>query len=330
MTAPFEWLNYHHLLYFWLTAREGGLGPAAERLRLSPPTLSAQIHALEDALGEKLFQKDGRRLALTEMGRVVYRYAEEIFSLGRELQDTVKGRPTGRPMKFTVGVDDAVPKMIVRLLLSPAETLTPPVQLVCREAHPERLVVDLLSHSLDAVLSDAPAPSRSGQRVFSHVLGECGMTVFGAPALAKRYREGFPRSLDGAPFLIPTEGATSRRALDAWFGELEVRPEIVGEFDDSALMKAFGHGGSGLFAAASVLGDEIERQYGVRPLGPAGSIRARFYLITAERKLKHPAVVAISEAAKDDVFGDGQVLSERHPRAKRSDVARDRKRRKPA
>ncbi len=308
--TPLEWLNYHHLLYFWLVAREGGLAPAAAKLRLAPPTVSGQVHALEDALGEKLFVKQGRKLALTEMGRVVLRYAEEIFSLGRELLDTVKGRPTGRPIKFTVGVDDAVPKLIVRLLLAPAQALSTPVHLVCREDHLERLVGDLASHTLDAVISDGPAASRPGVRVFSHLLGECGVSVFGAPRLAARYRVGFPESLDGAPFLLPTESA-SRRGLDAWLRAHDIRPEIVGEFDDSALAKVFGQAGSGLFTAPSVLEDEVERKHEVRALGKAEGLVARFYLITAERRLKHPAVVAISEAAKNDVFADVPALSRR-------------------
>jgi LysR family transcriptional activator of nhaA len=322
--AAFEWLNYHHLLYFWMVAREGGLSPAAARLRLSPPTLSGQIRALELSLGEKLFQKDGRKLALTEMGRVVYRYAEEIFSLGRELLDTVRGRPTGRPIRFNVGIDDAVPKMVTRLLLLPAQRLSPPLQLVCREDHVERLVTDLAAHGLDAVLSDGPAAPRAGVRVYNHLLGECEVAIFGVPQLARRYATRFPRSLDGAPFLLPTEPAATRRGLDDWMARHDIRPTVVAEFDDSALLKTFGQGGDGLFAAPNVLADEIERQHHVKRLGVAEGLTARFYLITAERRLKHPGVVAISEAAKNDLFAEAPAISERAPEARTKGSSRGR------
>lgn len=298
-----EWLNYHHLLYFWLVVREGGLAPAAAKLRLSPPTVSAQVHALEEALHERLLEKRGRKLELTGVGRVVFRYADEIFTIGRELQDSLKGRPSGRPLRLVVGVADAVPKLIARRLLSPAQSLDQAVQLVCREDHSERLLSALALHDLDVVLTDSPAQAKGGGvRVFSHLLGECGVSFFATRALARKLRPGFPGSLDGAPALLPTESVVLRRQLESWFERQRVRPAVVGEFDDSALLKAFAQDGVGFFASPSVIATEIERQYGVVCIGQAEGLREKFYAITAERRLRHPAVVAISEAAHREVF----------------------------
>jgi LysR family transcriptional activator of nhaA len=305
MIGSVEWLNYHHLLYFWLVAREGGLAPAAQMLRLSPPTVSAQIHALEDALGEALFFKEGRRLALTEMGRVVYRYAEEIFTLGRELQDAVKGRPTGRPVSLTVGIADAVPKIIARRLLQPAQELDQAVRLVCREDDPERMLADLAVHALDAILTDRPASATptASVRVFSHLLGESDVSLFATPKLASRLKGGFPDSLTGAPVLLPTPATLLRRMLEQYFESVDVRPSIVGEFDDSALLKAFAQDGVGFFASPSIIATEVEAQYGVKRFARLPKVRERFYALTAERRLKHPAVIAISEGAKHELFG---------------------------
>ncbi len=304
-----EWLNYHHLLYFWLVAREGGLAPAAAALRLSPPTVSAQIHALEDALGEALFVKEGRRLALTEMGRVVYRYAEEIFTLGRELQDAVKGRPTGRPAVLRVGIVDAVPKLIAMMLLQPARQLDENIRLVCREDDPERMLADLAVHALDAILTDKPAsaPHSASVRVYSHLLGESDVTLFAAPPLAKRLRAGFPGSLTGAPVLLPTPSTLLRRALEQYFESVDVRPDVVGEFDDSALLKSFAQDGAGFFASPTIIATAVERQYGVKRFARIPKVRERFYALTAERRLKHPAVVAISDAARHELFAKGHA-----------------------
>jgi LysR family transcriptional activator of nhaA len=212
-----EWLNYHHLLYFWLAAREGGVSRAADELRLSQPTVSAQIHALEEAFGEKLFRREGRTLALTDVGRVVYRYADDIFSLGRELLDTVRDRPTGRPLRITVGIVDVVPKLVAYELVKPIFGIGVPVRVVCREGKADRLLAELALHEIDVVLADAPASPRVGVRVFHHQLGECGVTFFAAPALARRHRRRFPKSLDGAPFLLPAETTALRaRMLKPW------------------------------------------------------------------------------------------------------------------
>lgn len=293
-----EWLNYHHLLYFWLVAHEGGVGKAAAKLRLSHPTVSGQIHALEDVLGEKLFAREGRRLVLTDMGRVVYGYADEIFALGRELLDTVKGRPTGRPLRLVVGIAEVVPKLVAKRLIDPARALAEPIRMICREDKADRLVVDLAAGGLDVVLTDSPLPPGGRVRAFNHLLGESEVVVFGTPALAARHRRGFPGSLDGAPMLLPAEGTALRRSLDAWFDAHRVRPRVEGEFDDAALLKAFGQDGAGLFPASAAIEAEVRRQYEVEAVGRISGVREAYYAISAERRLKHPAVVAISTAAR--------------------------------
>lgn len=297
-----EWINYHHLLYFWVVAREGGLVAAGKVLRLSHPTISAQVHALEDQLGEKLFSKVGRKLALTEMGHLVFRYAEEIFTLGREMVDTVKGRATGQPLRLNVGIAEVVPKLLVRRLLQPALSLPDPVRLVCYEAPLDDLLAELASHRLDLVISDAPVPSGSTVRAFTHPLGETGVSFFGTPSLVKTYKRGFPRSLDGAPVLLPLENLTLRRALNHWFDRHDVKPRVVAEFEDSALLKAFGADGIGLFPAPTVVEDAIRAQYGVELLGRVKEVKERFYAISIERRLRHPAVLAISGGARAETF----------------------------
>ena len=299
--AAMEWLNYHHLRYFWAAVREGSVTRASEKLHISQPAVSTQIRGLEQALGEKLFTRSGRTLALTEAGQVVYRYAEEIFGLGTELMETLKGRPTGRPARLTVGIVNVIPKLIAYKLLEPAFKLPEPVRVECREDRPERLLAELATHGLDLVLADAPAGASVRVRAFSHLLGECGVSIFGAERLSKAHRRGFPRSLDGAPFLLPTADSTLRRLLDDWFEAQGIRPRIVGEFEDSALLKVFGQSGAGLFAMPSAIDAEVRSQYEVRLVGRV-ELRERFYAITVERRLKHPAVVAISEAARRELF----------------------------
>lgn len=296
-----EWLNYHHLLYFWVVAREGGLGPASRELRLAPPTLSGQIRLLEESLGEKLFEHSGRRLRLTDIGTEVYRYANEIFSLGGELLATLRGRTTERVRRLRVGVVDVMPKILVRHLLEPALHLPEPVQLVCYEDSYERLLAELALHALDVVLADQPPPPNSAVRVYSHLLGESGVTFFGAGCHAK-LRRGFPGSLDGAPMLLPLPGSPMRRALEQWFASHAVRPRLVGEFEDSALLKVFGADGLGVFASTSVVDAQVRKQYEVSVIGHAPEIKERFYAISMERRLKHAAVIAISEAARSDLF----------------------------
>lgn len=297
-----DWLNYHHLLYFWVAAREGGLVAAGKVLRLSHSTLSAQIHALEEQLGEKLFAKVGRRLMLTETGKVVYRYAEEIFTLGREMTDTVKGRASGRLLRLDVGVVDVVPKNVVRRLLQPALELAEPVRLVCYEDSYQQLLSDLSLQSVDIVIADAPVPPGSTVRAFNHLLGETGVGLFATKPLVSKYKPQFPRSLDGAPLLLPLEHLPLRRALEQWFERHEVKPRTIAEFEDSALLKAFGADGVGIFPAPMVVAQEIARQYGVQLLGRADGVQERFYAITAERRLKNAAIVAICAAARQDLF----------------------------
>ena len=296
-------LNYNHLYYFWVVAREGGIARACEVLELTQPTISAQLRALERALGEKLFQKSGRGLALTEMGHVVFKYASEIFSLGREMLDTLQSRPTGRPIHFAAGIADIVPKIIAHRILEPALRMVESVQMVCREDKPDRLLAELALHELDMVLSDSPVGASGPLRAFSHLLGECGVSVFGTAELAAKHRKGFPGSLQGVPFLAPGGGAALRRRLDQWFESRAVRPRIVGEFDDNALLNSFGARGEGLFVGPSVIEQDIVKQFQVRCLGPLDGVRERFYAITAERRLKNPAVLAITEAARRKLFG---------------------------
>ena len=297
-----NWLNYHHLLYFWTVAREGSIARACTLLHLTQPTISGQLRSLEKALGAKLFERAGRNLVLTETGRVVYRYAGEIFSLGRELQDTLKGRPVGRSPRLLVGIADALPKLITYRILEPALRLPEPMQIVCHEGPPERLLAQLAVHELDVVLADAPVSPVTKIRAFNHLLGECGVSLFGTAKLVAARRRGFPQSLNGAPFLLPMEDTSLRRSLDQWFEAVGIRPLVRGEFSDSAALKVFGQTGVGIFAAPSAVEDEVRRQYRVRVLGRVESIRERFYVISTERKLRHPAVAAITEVARRQLF----------------------------
>jgi LysR family transcriptional activator of nhaA len=297
-----EWLNYHHLLYFWTVAKEGSIARASEKLRLTQATISAQISSFERTLGEKLFNRIGRRLVLTETGRVAFRYADEIFTLGREFMDTLKGRPTGKPLRFRVGIADVLPKLIAQRLLEPAFQISQPLRVVCHEGKTDSLLAQLILHELDLVLTDSGVDSGVKVKAFNHLLGECGLSIFAAPKIAAQYRREFPRSLDGAPFLLPTDNTAMRRSLNQWFDHEKIQPVIIGEFEDSALLKVFGQLGKGLFAAPSVIDSEVEQQYGVQLVGRLAHIRERFYAISVERKLKHPAVIAICESAKKELF----------------------------
>lgn len=298
-----EWLNYHHLLYFWVVAKEGTIAAACKELMLAQPTISSQIRALENALGEKLFRRRGRYLVLTDAGRVVYRYADEIFSLGRELMGTLKGRPSGSPVRFSVGVADVLPKLVAYQLLAPALRLPERIRLVCYESTQAALLAKLAIHELDLVLSDSPVRPDARVRAYNHLLGECGVSIFGTKAMAQSYRRRFPASLDGAPFLLPTRSTALRRELDHWFEAEGIRPAVIGEFDDSALLKAFGQAGAGMFAAPNVIETDFRRQYGVQAIGRVGSVKERFYAVSVERKVKHPAVIAIADAARAKLFG---------------------------
>ncbi len=297
-----DWLNYHHLLYFWVVAREGSITRACTQLHLAQPTISSQLRKLEASIGEKLFQRVGRNLVLTETGQLVFRYADDIFALGQELTDVLRERPTGSPLRFYVGVADVVPKLIAFRLLEPALHLPEPVQLTCEEGKLDYLLMELAGHRFDVVLSDQPLGAMVQVRAYSHSLGQCGVSVFGTTALARQYRAKFPQSLDGAPLLVPMRNTSLRRAMDQWFDSVEIQPNVVGEFEDSALLKVFGTAGVGLFAAPSAIQKEICRQYRVQALGELPEVREQYYAISAERKLKHPAVGAIVEAAREKLF----------------------------
>jgi LysR family transcriptional activator of nhaA len=297
-----SWLNYHHLHYFWLVVREGGVVPAAKKLRVSHPTVSTQLRKLEESLGESLFDRSRRRLELTDVGKVAYEYAEQIFALGAEMQGVLQGQHADRPLKLAVGVTDAMPKLIVRRLLEPALRLEAAVRLLVREDRTDRVLAELALGNLDVVLADTPVPSGSGLRAYSHQLGECGITFFAEPRAARRLRSDFPASLSGAPFLAPTGDYVLRRELELWFDKVGARPEIVAEFEDSALLKVFAQDGLGAFAAPTVIADAIEAQYGVRRVGATEEVRERFYAITLARRLDHGAVRAICEAARDELF----------------------------
>ncbi|GJM24546.1 MAG: transcriptional activator NhaR [Phycisphaerae bacterium] len=301
-TMNMEWLNYHHLLYFWTVAREGSVAAACERLGLAQPTVSAQIRTLEKSLGVELFDRTRRRMELTEIGKTVYRYADDIFALGREMLDTMQGRPTGRPTRFHVGIADVVPKLVAYRLLTPALDGDDDIQMICTEGKPDQLLAQLSIHELDVVLSDAPIGANVSIRGFNHLLGECTVTVFATPSLAQKYRRRFPHSTAEAPWLLPTSGTVLRRALDHWFDNQDISPRIVGEFEDSALKKVFGQEGVGLFAGPTVIEKEVCKQYGVRVVGRIDNIREQFYAISMERKIRHPSVLALTESARNEIF----------------------------
>lgn len=298
-----DWLNYHHLHYFWVVARTGSIARASEELHLSQPTISNQLKTLEAALGHPLLERRGRGLVLTDVGRTVQRYAEEIFSTGRELQRVLKGAPARDRVTFTVGVADVIPKLLAERMLQTAVAAVKDLRLVCREGPLPALLAALAVHDLDAVLSDRPAPESVRVKAYGHLLHECGVVFLAAPRLAG-LRKGFPGSLDGAPVLLPPPGTALRQGLDGWFEARSVKPLVAGEFDDGALLKAFGARGLGVFAAPALIEREVCAQYEVAVVGRAEELRERFYALTVERRLRHPAVVAISEAARGARRGD--------------------------
>src|SRR5688572_26132413 len=295
-------LNYHHLLYFWTVVREGRISRAAEKLRVSQPTISAQLKLLEESLGERLFQRQGRTLVLTEVGRVVDRYASEIFTAGGELLETLKGRPSGRAPRLAVGVANAVPKLVVYRLLSPAIDGPEPVQISCHEDDPDQLVAQLATHSLDVVISDTPAAPHLRVKVFNHLLGESGTTFFAGRPLARRLAPRFPHSLSGAPMLLPTINTSLRRALEQWFQNEGLRPVVSGEFEDPALLTTFGESGEAVFPAPTAIEDEVLRSHRVAMVGRTSIVRERYYAISVERRLKHAGVAAITNAARTEIF----------------------------
>jgi LysR family transcriptional activator of nhaA len=286
-----------------MVAKRGSIAKACEALRLAQPTISGQLRSLEESLGEKLFVRQGRRLVLTDAGHTVYRYADEIFALGSELTDVLKGRPRNRPVPLMVGVSDLIPKLIAYRILEPALSLRGGVQIECYEDTPEKLLLSLSAHELDLVLTDAPAYSAVRVRVFNHLLGSSAVGLFASPPLANFYRKNFPDSLTGAPFLLPMKNSAFRQVLDQWFEAHSIRPRILGEFQDTALLTTFGQTGAGIFAAPLAIEREVRKRYRVSKLGDLSKEVTEYYAISAERKIKHPAATVIAEVAKHRLFG---------------------------
>lgn len=295
-------LNYRQLHYFWVVAKTGSIVRACEQLNLTPQTISGQISLLEQTYGIELFRRVGRQLELTEAGRQTLPYAEQMFQLGGELELMLRAQPNEQQILFRVGVADVVPKSIVYRLIAPTMELSEPLRITCREDKLERLLADLAIQRLDLVISDSPMPSHLDIKGYSQKLGECGISFFATAELAARYGQDFPRSLHGAPLLIPGPETVVRSRLQRWFAEQQIQPRIVGEFDDSALMQAFGQSGSGIFIGPSVIADEVKRQYGVELIGQTDAVTESFYAISVERKVKHPGIVAITEGARRELF----------------------------
>ena len=297
-----EWLNYHHLFYFWTVMREGGVTAACRELRLSPSTVSAQITSLEENLGGKLFHRTGRNLEPTELGRLVFRYANDIFSIGREMMETVRGYRTTGLLPLKVGIVNVLPKLISYKLLKPALKLPESVRLICHEEKEERLLASLAIHELDLVLSDSPSRKGLNIKVYNHLLGECGITFFAGRKLARQFHKEFPQFLERAPILLPLERTTIRTGLERWFETLKLRPVVVAEFEDSALMKEFGQKNHGIFAVPTVIEKDVQRQYQVEIVGRTDAVRERFYAISYQRIIKHPAITAITQTARQEFF----------------------------
>lgn len=301
-------LNYNHLLYFWTVAREGSVAKAAESLNLTPQTISGQLKVLEDTIGEPLFQRVGRGLVITETGRVVEQYADEIFNLGSELTQRIKSKQPGTPTAFNVGIVNSIPKLIAYKILEPALQLEEPIKMVCIESDLDNLLGDLAVHKLDLVLSDRSIPTGLNVKAYSHELGSSGLSLFGSQTLCERYQGSFPGFLEGAPVLLPLNDHVIRRSLDDWFDKVGVTPKVIAEFDDSALLKAFGEGGKGFFPAPTAMTTQVESMYNVKKIGEIENVSERFFVISPERKLKHPAVVAITHAARFSLSSISQTV----------------------
>jgi LysR family transcriptional regulator, transcriptional activator of nhaA len=302
-----EWLNYHHLRYFWTVARKGGVRKAAEELHVSQPSISAQLRLLEESLGQRLFRRSGRNLVLTETGQLVLNYADEIFSAGRELMNAVKQRPGKHPVRVNIGLTDAFPKLIAFQILRAAFRFEAAVHMICREGEIGPLVSHLQAHRLDIVLADEPASSALKAKTFNHKLGRSGVTFCAIPPLAAKLRRNFPKSLDGAPALLPTQNMGMRAALETWFDSKGIRPRVVGEFEDSALMEVCSTGGRGFTAVHTVVDRAALKHYGLRVIARVDECGTDFYAITAERRVKHPAAVAITEHAYSSVFAEADA-----------------------
>jgi LysR family transcriptional activator of nhaA len=295
-------INFRHLYYFWVVAKEGGITQAAKRLNLAIQTISSQLSLLEESVGKALFTQQGRRLVLTEAGRLALSYADQIFLLGEQMQEALSEADSTRT-RLTVGISDSLPKLTAYKLLEATATLDRPVRLVCYEDQFEALLGELALHKLDVVLTDREVRPGTSLGVFSHQLFESATIVVGTAALAQVYREAFPRNLNGAPFLLPTRNNALRGKIDEWFDAHGVRPDVVGEFEDNALLNTFGRRGLGLFFAPAVLAGAMEEQFGAALVGRVPQVREQFYAISNERKIQHPAVEAILAAAQKGELG---------------------------
>jgi len=295
-------LNLKHLRYFWSVASHGSITRAAEALYLTPQTISGQLRDLEAQVGSKLFERDGRNLVLSETGRLVFSYADEMFRLGIELQDVLAGHTPGSALTLKVGVAMVVPKLLAYRVLEPVLQMDEPVRLICHEAPLVDLLADLSVHKLDVVLADSPLNPTLNIRAYNHVLGESAITFFATPERVDELTPGFPASLEGTSMLMPSGGSTLRRDLEAWFERNDINPRVVAEFDDRALMKAFGERGTGVFTSPSAVEQDVLDKYGVAVIGRTAELTERYYLISAERRIKHPAVSAITETARKQLF----------------------------
>ena len=295
-------LNLKHLRYFWVVASQGSMARAAEALFLTPQTISGQMRDLEEQVGAKLFAREGRSLVLTDTGRLVFSYADEMFKLGLELQDLLSGNPSGSVLTIKVGVAMVVPKLLAHRVLAPVLDMPDRVRLICHEAPLANLLADLSVHKLDVVLADSPINPAFNVRAYNHAIGESGITFFAVPEQAKILAAEFPASLSGVPMLMPGNGSSLRRSLEAWLERQEIHPLVVAEFEDRALMKAFGERGSGAFPSPTAVEQDVMSKYGVAVIGRTEEVTERFYIISAERRIKHPAVSVITEAARTKLF----------------------------
>ncbi|MDJ0956837.1 MAG: transcriptional activator NhaR [Arenicellales bacterium] len=295
-------LNLKHLRYFWVVASRGSITSASEVLHLTPQTISGQLRVLEESIGAKVFEKSGRNLVLTDTGRTVFSYADEIFRLTGELQDLLEGRPANRGLVLDVGISNIVPKLLAYRVLEPVMHMEEKVRLICHEAPLVDLLADLSVHKLDLVLADSPVSPVFNVKAYNHVLGESGTSFFVSGRNAARYSKGFPGSLDGAPMLMPTSGSSFRRTLDQWLEREGIQPLIVAEFEDRALMKAFGEAGAGVFTSPTAVEEDVKAKYSVHVIARVEDLHERFYAISTERRIKHPAVATITTAARKDLF----------------------------
>lgn len=295
-------LNYNHLLYFWTVAKEGSIARASETLHITPQTISGQIKVLENSMGTSLFNRSGRGLTLSETGRMVSIYAEEIFSLGSELTQTIKNKTTANTKELVVGIVDSIPKLVAFKTLAPCLKLDDDIKIVCLEGDLENLLAQLSVHKIELVLSDRPVPSGLSVKAYNHLLGESKISFFAHKSIANNYNEDFPNSLNNAPMLLPLPSTPLRRSLDDWFESNDISPKIVAEFGDSALLKAFGEAGIGLFPGPDAISDHIEKMYDAEKIGSLDSVKESYYAISPERKLKHPGVKEITDFARSNIF----------------------------